>query len=61
MAIVEYNMVSPEAFNEFVPDATINQQSKNNSIILGLILISVTGLVMYAVITKNQEERLKFL
>ena len=61
MAIVEYNMVSPEAFNEFVPDATIKQQSKNNSIILGLILISVTGLVMYAVITKNEEERLKFL
>ena len=48
MAIVEYNMVSPEAFNEFVPDATIKQQSKNNSIILGLILIGVTGLVMYA-------------
>ena len=61
MAIVEYNMVSPEAFNEFVPDITIKQQSKNTSIILGLILISVTGLVMYAVITKNQEERLNFL
>ena len=61
MAIVEYNMVSPEAFNEFVPDATIKQQSKNNSIILGLILISVTGLVLYTVIKKSKEERLKFL
>ena len=61
MAIVEYNMVSPEAFNEFVPDATIKQQSKYTSIILGLILISVTGLVLYTVIKKSKEERLKFL
>ena len=61
MAIVEYNMVSPEAFNEFVPDVTIKQQSKNTSIILGLILISVTGLVLYTVIKKSKEERWKFL
>ena len=61
MAIVEYNMVSPEAFNEFVPDVTIKQQSKNTSIILGLILIGITGLVLYTVIKKSKEERLKFL
>ena len=61
MAIVEYNMVSPEAFNEFVPKVTVEHQNKKTSMIMGFIIVGLIGIYVYTAIKKDQEERSKFI